>query len=119
MFVSREAPFSESDARAAIAQAMCWANALRVLGYEVKGANYRTLQRWATRWAISGDHFDPNQRRPEANARRAAPLAEVLVEPATYHRGHLKQRLFEAAVKLVRARCASQVAFCGVAGDRR
>jgi hypothetical protein len=97
--VPREAPFSESDARNAIEEAMCWADALRSLGYQVRGANYRTLQRWAKRWGISTDHFDPNARRAEANARRAAPLEEVLVEKSSYHRGQLKRRLFDAGLK--------------------
>jgi hypothetical protein len=78
---------------------MCWADALRFLGYPVKGANYRTLQRWAARWGISTDHFDPNARRGAATAGRAAPLREVLVENSTYHRGHLKKRLFESGLK--------------------
>jgi hypothetical protein len=40
----QQSPFSEEDLGAAIADAVCWADALRFLGYELKGANYRT--RW-------------------------------------------------------------------------
>jgi hypothetical protein len=78
---------------------MCWADALRFLGYEVKGANYRTLQRWARQWEIATDHFDPNARRAQASARRAAPLSDVLVADSNYPRGHLKRRLFESGLK--------------------
>ena len=38
MFVPRTPPFSEADARSAIARSLCWADALRFLGYEVKVA---------------------------------------------------------------------------------
>lgn len=78
---------------------MCWADALRLLGYSVKGANHRTLQRWAAHWGIATDHFDPNARRSEANTRRVTQLDEVLIEHSTYHRGHLKRRLFESGLK--------------------
>ena len=78
---------------------MCWADALRFLGYPVKAANYRTLQRWATRWGISAEHFDPNARRRAAGEKQAAPLARVLVENSTYPRGQLKKRLFDSGLK--------------------
>lgn len=107
-FVPRLAPFSEADARAAVAQAMCWADALRFLGYSVRAANYRTLQRWVARWEIATDHFDPNARRREATARRAAPMEEVLVENSSYHRGHLKRRLFESGLKERRCEMCGQ-----------
>jgi hypothetical protein len=55
--VPRKPPFSEADARAAIARSSCWADALRALGYEMKGANSRTLEKWAGRWNVSTDHF--------------------------------------------------------------
>ena len=89
----RKAPFSEHEARAAIAAATCWADALRVLGYEVKGANYRTLQNWARRWNVSTDHFDPNLGRNRAARAQEIPLSEVLVEGSTYNRYNLKRRL--------------------------
>ncbi len=89
----RRAPFSEADARSAIARATCWADALRALGYEVKGANYRTLQKWARRWNVSTDHFDPNVGRQRAGHARQIPLHDVLVEGSSYSRGNLKRRL--------------------------
>jgi len=72
---------------------------LRFLGYEPKGSNYRTLQRWAYKWTISTSHFDPNAGRLAAIRRRQRPLEEVLVEHSTYPRGHLKRRLLAAGLK--------------------
>jgi hypothetical protein len=93
------APYSEADARAAIAQSLCWSDALRALGYIPKGANYRTLQRWARTWRIPTDHFDPHIGRRRAGVTRQAPLDRVLVENSTYPRGKLKQRLLKAGLK--------------------
>lgn len=89
----RNTPFSEADAQAAIASSICWADALRALGYQVKGANYRTLQKWAGRWNISTDHFDPHIGRKRAGKAQEIPLSEVLVEGSTYNRQNLKRRL--------------------------
>jgi hypothetical protein len=80
-------------------EATCWADALRYLGYAVKGANYRTVQRWAKRWDISADHFDPNQGRRRGSRATAPPLDEVLVENSSYARGKLKERLFATGLK--------------------
>ena len=62
--------------------------------------NYRTVQRWASRWGIPTDHFDPNAGKAEAGLRRRIPLAQVLTEHSSYPRGHLKRRLLEAGLKL-------------------
>ena len=91
-------PFSEADARAAIAASVCWADALRLLGYPVKGANYRTLQRWARRWDIDTGHFDPHIGRRRAARTMQIPLDEVLVENSTYNRFNLKRRLLAAGL---------------------
>ncbi len=86
----RTPPFSEYEARVAIAQARSWSEALRRLGYVPKGCNYRTLQRWARQWEISTEHFDPNASRRKSNRRRSIPLGEILVAHSTYSRGLLK-----------------------------
>jgi HNH endonuclease len=91
----RKPPFSETDARAAISRSICWADALRLLGYEVKGANYRTLQKWAGRWGIDTNHFDPNAGRRRAARAVQIPLHHVLVEHSTYNRFNLKRRLLD------------------------
>lgn len=96
-------PFSEADARTAIANSACWADALRCLGYAVKGANYRTVQKWARRWGIETDHFDPDIGRRRAARRLQIPLDEVLVENSTYNRFNLKRRLIDSG--LLERRC--------------
>jgi HNH endonuclease len=92
-------PFSETDLRAAVASAETWADALRFLGYEIKGANYRTVQRWVERWGISTEHFDPNAGRRRASRTRRISLEEVMVENSSYGRGKLKRRLLETGLK--------------------
>jgi len=72
---------------------------VRHLGYEVKGHNHRTVQRWAREWGISTDHFDPNIGRLRAGKARRAALEEILVEHSTYSRGKLKARLLAAGLK--------------------
>ncbi len=93
----RPRPFTETELREAVSRATCWADTLRSLGYAVKGANHRTVQRWAKHWDISTEHFDPRSGR--RNRTRAKPLEEVLVENSTYARGTLKERLFETGLK--------------------
>ena len=103
------APFSEADARAAIAGSICWADALRRLGYAVKGAHYRTLQKWANRWSIYTAHFDPHIGRRRAARTMQIPRDEVLVQNSTYNRFNLKRRLLAAG--LLEPRCE----LCGIA----
>lgn len=98
-YMPQDPPFSEADLRAAIEQSVSWADVLRFLGYKVKGANYRTLQRYARRWGIATDHFDPNAARRRANRARRIPLEEVLVEGSAYSRGKVKARLLAAGLK--------------------
>jgi hypothetical protein len=74
-----------------------------VLGYEVKGANYRTLQKWARRWEVSTDHFDPNLGRKRAGRAQEIPLEDALVEGSRYSRHNLKRRL--VASGLLDPRC--------------
>lgn len=104
----RTPPFSEIDARVAIEHATCRADALRLLGYAVKSANYRTVKGWAARWNIATDHFDPNAGRRRASRTRTTPLDEVLVEGSTYARGKLKERLLGAGLKKPRCELCGQ-----------
>jgi hypothetical protein len=92
-------PFSEEDLRAAIAQGLCWADALRYLGYEAKGHNYRTIKKWAARWDVATGHFDPRARTSRAARTREAPINELLVENSDYQRGSLKRRLLREGIK--------------------
>jgi hypothetical protein len=68
------------------------------MGYETKGHNIRTVQRWARIWEIPTDHFDPNVARRRATTRRAMPLETIMVENSTYSRGKLKKRLLRAGL---------------------
>jgi hypothetical protein len=99
MFVPRPLPFSEASAREAIAHSICWADALRRLGYTPRGHNYRTLQRWAARWDITTDHFDPHAGRRRAGRAQEMPLERVLVPNSNYSRHKLKRRLYERGIK--------------------
>jgi hypothetical protein len=99
LFVARSGPtYSEEQARTAIADSLSFAEALRRLGLCPTGGAARVLKKWTVTWGISTDHFDPYA----ASRRRGAgriPLDEILVVGSTYHRGKLKERLFEAGLK--------------------
>jgi hypothetical protein len=103
MFVSvpRRVKFTEQEARAAVAESLSFSEALRRLGLRAAGGNHNTLKKYVALWNISVDHFDPygTQRRGGAHARQPRPLAEILVEHSTFHRGHLKDRLFREGIK--------------------
>src|SRR2546423_11989124 len=51
--------FTEEAARDAIARATNWTEALRILGMCHSGGNPTTLKKYARRWEISTEHFDP------------------------------------------------------------
>jgi hypothetical protein len=90
----------ESDVRAAVAVSLSYAEVLRRLGLRAAGGNHRTVRKYVEEiWRIPIDHFDPHEARRRASAGRAVPLAHVLVEGSTYHRGHLKRRLLAEGLK--------------------
>jgi len=93
--------FTEDEAREAIAASQSWAESLRRLGYCHTGSNPATLKKWAARWNISTDHFDPAAASNEALRRhnKKIPLDEILVEGSTYSRSNLKRRLYETGLK--------------------
>jgi hypothetical protein len=103
--VSRSVRFTEEQARAAIAAARSYSDALQRLGLRPAGGNHGTLKKYIARWGISIEHFDFGARRP---VREATPLAEVLVEGSTYHRGHLKRRLLAEGIKQRRCELCGQ-----------
>jgi hypothetical protein len=92
--------YSEEDARKAIASATNWAEALRLLGMRDAGGNHKTLQKYAALWEISTEHFDPSIARRRVVRGRIKPLDEILVEASTFHRGHLKARLYREGLKV-------------------
>jgi hypothetical protein len=91
--------FTEIEARAAIASALCWSDALRTLGLRSAGGNHRTLQRWAARWDIDASHFDANAVRRRTLGRAPTPLDKILVERSLFGRQTVKRRLLEAGLK--------------------
>src|SRR4051812_49693922 len=96
--------FTESEVRAAVADSRSYAEVLRRLGLRAAGGNHRTVRKYVEDvWGIPVDHFDRRREQAGAGPGRAIPLAEVLVEGSTYHRGHLKRRLL--AERLKRPEC--------------
>lgn len=90
--------FTESQLREAIALASSYAEALRLIGLRPAGGNHATIKKYALLWGIPTHHFVPTGARPRGGS-NAVPLSDVLVRGSTYHRGHLKERLFEAGLK--------------------
>jgi hypothetical protein len=81
---------------------------LRLLGMRVAGGNHGTVKKWASRWGISSDHFDPAVVRARVRQTRKRPLDEILVENSTYNRASLKRRLYEEGVKQRRCELCGQ-----------
>jgi hypothetical protein len=92
--------YTIEEARQAVAVSLSYAEALRWLGLRPNGGNHRLFRRYVDEiWRIPTDHFDPYRTQRLGFRRRPAPLAEVLVEGSTYHRGKLKQRLYDEGIK--------------------
>jgi 5-methylcytosine-specific restriction endonuclease McrA len=92
--------YSEEQVRAAVADPLSYAEVLRRLGLRAAGGNHRTIRRYVEEvWRIPVDHFDAQRARRSGAPVRAVPLADVLVQRSTYHRGHLKRRLLEEGLK--------------------
>lgn len=98
MFVPR---YSEEEARRAIANSLCYAEALKKLGLRPAGGNHSLFRKYVDEvWQISTGHFDAEAgRRRAARRNRPVPLDEVLVEGSAYSRGKLKARLYESGLK--------------------
>jgi hypothetical protein len=108
VFVSRNVRFTETELREAIATSRSYSEALRKVGLRPAGGNHRTIKKYVERWAISAAHFDQDAVRRESFGRVPTPLAELLVEHSTYHRGHLKRRLFAEGIKAGRCELCGQ-----------
>jgi hypothetical protein len=105
--------YTEQDVRDAVASARSLAEALRTLGLRPAGGNHRTLHRLIATFGIRVDHLDPGWARRRAPRKTATPLSQILVEGSTYHRGHLKDRLFAEGVK------GRQCELCGLGDEWR
>lgn len=104
----RRLSYTEEQAREAISTSYSWSESLRKLGLCPTGGAWRVLKKYAARWSISTDHFDPARAR-EGNLRsRKRPLGEVLVEGSTYSRQHVKRRLFREGLKEPRCEMCGQ-----------
>jgi hypothetical protein len=99
VFVPGKFAFTEPELREAVADSRSYAEVLRKLGRRPAGGNHATIKKYVARWGISTEHFDQDAIRREALARPPIPLADILVERSTYHRGHLKRRLLAEGVK--------------------
>jgi hypothetical protein len=91
--------FTEAQAREAIAASRSWAEALRQMQYCPTGGNPKTLKKWAERWGIPTDHFDPHAASLSGLRRGRRPLEEHLTEHSGISRSALKERLYEAGLK--------------------
>ncbi len=73
------------------------------------GGNWKTLQRYAHDvWDISTSHFDANAGIRQSARQRGRPLSEILVADSTFHRGHLKRRLYAEGLKEPRCELCGQ-----------
>ena len=73
------------------------------------GGNHATLKKYAKRWGLSTEHFDPYAAsRPFVGRKPALPLEALLVEKSTYNRGHLKRRLYAEGLKERRCEICGQ-----------
>ena len=99
MFVPAKRSFTESQLRNAVATSRSCSEVLRKLGLRPAGGNHGTIKKYVALWDITTEHFDPEAIRRETLSRPPTPLAELLVEHSTYHRGHLKRRLLAEGIK--------------------
>ncbi len=92
--------YTYQEAREAVAASLSYAEALRRLGLRPNGGNHRLFRRYVDEvWQIPTGHFDPYRSQRLGFRPQPIPLADVLVEGSTYHRGKLKQRLYDEGIK--------------------
>jgi hypothetical protein len=63
------------------------------------GNSHLILKKYARRWNISTDHWDPYAAARQQGPRRRRPLEEILVERSSFSRHHLKGRLYAEGLK--------------------
>jgi hypothetical protein len=100
----RGAPsFSQQELRQAVSDSRSWAETARKMGRCPTGNGRLTIRKWVEEWGIDTSHFDPHAAAIEGlakAARRAKPLADILVPNSSYSRYALKQRLYDEGLKL-------------------
>ena len=98
----RRVRFTEEELRQAAERSLSITDVIRHLGMRPAGGNHATIRKYLAMWDVSTSHFDPRAANRAALRRfRTAPrpLAEILVEHSTFHRGHLKKRLYREGLK--------------------
>jgi transposase-like protein len=108
VFVPGKVSFTETELRAAVASSRSYSEALRKLHLRAAGGNHRTIKKYVELWGVSTAHFDQDAIRRESLYKPPTPLGELLVEHSTYHRGHLKRRLFAEGIKAPRCELCGQ-----------
>jgi hypothetical protein len=103
VFVPR---YTEAELRAVVPQASSLSEVLRHFGLRPAGGNHRLLRRWLETWNIPTDHFIGTPAGPPPRDR--IPLERILVAGSTYHRGHLKRRLYADGLKQRRCELCGQ-----------
>jgi hypothetical protein len=81
------------------------------MGLRPAGGNFATIHKYCAKWEISTEHFDQaavTREHLERRRHHPTPLSEVMVAGSTYHRGHLKKRLFAEGLKLRRCEMCGQ-----------
>ena len=87
-------------------------------GIRSKARTIGRFKKWAARWGIGTEHFDPHCRPPKGRSPRQIPLDEVLVENSTYNRFNLKRRLYDAGLWNRAVSCAARTSSGMVGGCR-
>ena len=100
--------YSRETLARVIAESESYSAALRKLGLRPAGGNHATIKKYTALWGISTDHFDEVAASTDGFRRERTPLEAILVERSTYHRGHLKRRLFEEGIKEPRCELCGQ-----------
>ena len=82
-----------------------WAEVLRTLSMTTTGNSRKTLKGYVELHKIDISHFETKKERyKRVNGKlgkiRRIPLKEILIENSTYHKGHLKDRLYKEGLKI-------------------
>ena len=102
--------YSEEQARVAIAASASFAEALRRMDMCCSGNAYLILRKWAERWGIPTDHFDPHRGRRNLERRNTprTPIEAFLVDGRYVKSATLKERLYAEGLKARRCELCGQ-----------
>jgi len=92
-----------------VEQAHSVTDVIRYLGLRPAGGNHSSIRKLIEFYGVSTEHFDPYWASRRGNrSRLPAPLGSVLVEGSNYKRSMLKQRLYDAGLKVRRCELCGQ-----------